>query len=107
MNTHKRPHASLNKVKQLTRIGILGGTFDPIHFGHINPAINTAKWLELSQLILLPAHIPPHKSQTKASALHRKAMVSLVCDDYPLFKLDDRELLRSSPSYTVETLKEM
>jgi len=107
MNTHKSPQASLNKLKQLTRIGILGGTFDPIHFGHINPAINAAKWLKLSQLTLLPAHIPPHKNQTTASALHRKAMVSLVCDGSPLFKLDDRELLRNSPSYTVETLKEI
>ena len=89
----------------MKRIGILGGTFDPIHLGHIQPAINTAEFLNLKQIALLPAHIPPHKKQTTATAKHRKAMVELVCQAYDLFSLDERELHKDSPSYTVETLQ--
>jgi len=89
------------------RIGILGGTFDPIHFGHINTAQATAQWLDLEQLFLLPAHIPPHKSTTGATAEQRSHMVKLVCKEFPLFKFDDRELLKSTPSFTVESLKEI
>jgi len=91
----------------LNRIGILGGTFDPIHNGHILPAIETAHWLTLDQLYLLPAHVSPHKNTTTASAKYRKEMVELVCQEFPVFQLDDRELLKPPPSYTVESLKEI
>ncbi len=91
----------------LHRIGILGGTFDPIHYGHIFPAIATAKWLQLETLHLLPAHIPPHKSSTTASVSQRMQMVELVCQQQPLLRLDKRELLRDKPSYTIDTLKEL
>ena len=87
-------------------IALFGGTFDPIHYGHINPIVNVAKALELDQIVLLPAHIPPHKAKAKVSSLHRKAMLSLVCQDYSTFTIDDRELHKDSPSYTVETLLE-
>ena len=96
---------TVNKTWQ--RIGVLGGTFDPIHYGHITPAIENAKWLSLDQLHLLPAHIPPHKEQTTVNAEHRKAMVELVCQQFPTFKLDARELLKHSPSYTVESIKDI
>ncbi|MDC1255984.1 nicotinate-nucleotide adenylyltransferase [bacterium] len=92
---------------KLTRIGILGGTFDPIHIGHINPAKQVAKWLNLDKLTLLPVHIPPHKSSTNANALQRKHMVNLVCQNDALFELDARELSRQTPSFTVETLQEI
>ena len=95
------------KTSEIKRIGILGGTFDPIHLGHIEPAISTAKYLGLEQITLLPAHIPPHKRFTSANANQRKEMVELVCQESTLFSLDMRELRRNTPSYTVETLKEI
>lgn len=98
------PNSAKGKRKA---IGIFGGTFDPIHNGHITPAKKTAQWLELSQLILLPAHIPPHKEGTHASSHHRKEMVAIACQQEPLFRLDDRELTRNEPSYTLNTLKEI
>ncbi|MGB1262918.1 MAG: nicotinate-nucleotide adenylyltransferase [Cognaticolwellia sp.] len=88
-------------------IALFGGTFDPIHLGHILPAQATAKWLGVEQLQLIPAHIPPHKAGTHASAKQRAEMVSLVCDTQTMFTLDNRELLRESHSYTVDTLREI
>ncbi len=97
--------ATHNLTKQ--RIGILGGTFDPIHNGHLYPAIACIDTLALDQLLLLPAHIPPHKNTTVASAEHRKNMVALASKTHKKCQLDARELLRDTPSYTVETLKEI
>ena len=88
-------------------IALLGGTFDPIHLGHILPAQETAQWLGAEQLHLIPAHIPPHKSATHANAKQRAKMVSLVCDNHDVFTFDNRELNRQSPSYTVDTLHEI
>jgi len=100
--------SKINKtLTPFKRIAILGGTFDPIHLGHLKPAQQVAKWLDVEQLTLLPAHIPPHKNGTYANAKQRQAMVDLVCQYNPLFKIDARELARSTPSYTVETLREL
>ncbi|NQZ24199.1 MAG: nicotinate-nucleotide adenylyltransferase [Colwellia sp.] len=101
MSTHKKECADRNII------AIMGGTFDPIHRGHIETAKETAKWLNVDQLTLLPAHIPPHKDSTTASALHREKMVELVCQQQPLFHLDNRELKRDSSSYTVTSLQEI
>lgn len=101
MNTLK------SKSTPFTRIGILGGTFDPIHFGHIKPAISNAEALSLDYCFLLPANIPPHKSSTNANSNHRKIMTQLICDEFPLFQLDDRELKKETPSYTVESVREI
>lgn len=86
---------------------ILGGTFDPIHYGHTLPAEETALWLGAKQVSLLPAHIPPHKNNTHATAIQRSAMAALVCNNHPLFNLDTRELERNTHSYTVDTLLEL
>ncbi len=96
-----------NSTTAKTRLGIFGGTFDPIHLGHIIPASDLAKQLTLDTIYLMPAHIPPHKSETSVNALHRSAMVSKVCQQQPLFKLDQRELKRSTPSYTIDSIKEL
>jgi nicotinate-nucleotide adenylyltransferase len=88
-------------------IVIMGGTFDPIHNGHIETARETAKWLNVDKLFLLPAHIPPHKSSTTANALQRETMVRIICQQHPLFQLDDRELKRKTSSYTVTSLQEI
>ncbi|WP_282111103.1 nicotinate-nucleotide adenylyltransferase [Shewanella algicola] len=86
------------------RIGILGGTFDPIHLGHINPALDVKQQLNLDQVWLMPNHIPPHKNSTMVSSYHRLEMVKLVCQQYPQFELCDIEIDRDTPSYSVTTL---
>lgn len=86
------------------RIGILGGTFDPIHLGHINPALEVKQQLNLDQIWLMPNHIPPHKKTTVVSSHHRLEMVKLVCLQYPEFELCDIEIKRDTPSYSVTTL---
>jgi nicotinate-nucleotide adenylyltransferase len=91
----------------ITEIALLGGTFDPIHYGHIEPAKQVATWLGLQQVVLLPAHIPPHKAQPGISARQRADMVRLVCHNDPLLHIDERELTRSTASYTLETLTQI
>jgi nicotinate-nucleotide adenylyltransferase len=92
-------------------IGILGGTFDPIHLGHTQSAQAVANELGLTKVLLIPAHIPPHKASADlvphASAKQRAAMVEIACQQSSLFSCDTRELLRSGHSYTVDTLKEL
>lgn len=88
-------------------IALFGGTFDPIHFGHILPAQETTLWLGAEQLYLIPAHIPPHKSGTHASAKQRAEMVALVCQHHKGMLLDNRELNRDNASYTIDTLREI
>jgi nicotinate-nucleotide adenylyltransferase len=103
---------SQNKGQQAAFLGkdrkaILGGTFDPIHWGHIKLAQHIAQWLEVKKLTLLPAHIPPHKKNTFASSMQRRKMVSLVCQHMSLFESDEREIKCSSASYTIETLQQI
>ena len=89
----------------MKRIGILGGTFDPIHYGHIRPALEVKQALKLDKIWLMPNHIPPHKHRAVTSSEHRLNMVKLVCDEYPDFELCDIEIQRDTPSYTVTTLQ--
>ncbi|WP_394130475.1 nicotinate-nucleotide adenylyltransferase [Shewanella maritima] len=86
------------------RIGIVGGTFDPIHLGHIQPALAALTQLQLDKLWLMPNHIPPHKNGAHVSTEHRIAMVKDICQQYPQFELCDIEIERDSPSYSVTTL---
>lgn len=89
------------------RIGILGGTFDPIHFGHIKPALEIKQQLLLDQVWLMPNHIPPHKAGTKITTEHRLKMVQDVCQQYDQLQLCDIEIKRDTPSYTVVTLQQL
>ena len=82
-----------------------GGTFDPIHYGHLRPVEALAQEVGLDQVTLLPNHVPPHRPQPEANAQQRLAMVELAIAGNPLFTLDDRELHRTTPSYTVETFE--
>lgn len=86
-------------------IGVLGGTFDPIHFGHLRMAQELAAAVQLDEVLFVPAAIPPHRQQPATSAQHRAAMVALAIQDNPHFRLDMRELLREGASYTIDTLQ--
>jgi nicotinate-nucleotide adenylyltransferase len=88
-------------------IGIFGGTFDPVHFGHLRAASEAQEALSLENLRLLPAGSPPHRSLTFASAQHRLAMLRLALEGHPDLTADDREVRRSGHSYMVDTLREI
>lgn len=88
-------------------IGILGGTFDPIHYGHLRLAEEMLELADLKRILLIPAGTPPHRDAPQVSALHRSAMVKLAIADQPAFALDDREVRRTTPCYTVDTLREL
>lgn len=82
-----------------------GGTFDPIHYGHLKPVTALAQEVGLEHVTLLPNHVPPHRPQPEANAQQRLTMVALAIRDNPLFSVDDRELHRTTPSYTIDTLE--
>jgi nicotinate-nucleotide adenylyltransferase len=86
------------------RIGILGGTFDPIHRGHLDAAAAAEDILGLTQVFVVPSHVPPHRSQPLASSFHRFAMVALAVAGRPGWRASDVELRSSPPSYTAATL---
>jgi nicotinate-nucleotide adenylyltransferase len=96
-------------LKQLgQRIGLLGGTFDPIHNGHLSLADYVLNALELDSILFIPAARPPHKGHaTVTSFKHRSAMVKIAVLDKPRFFVSDMELQRSGPSYSIDTLKEL
>jgi nicotinate-nucleotide adenylyltransferase len=91
-------------VGQSERIGVFGGTFDPIHFGHLAIAEEARVALGLSQVIFVPAARQPLKGQAPQAADQRLAMVCLACADHQAFSVDDLELRRPPPSYTSDTL---
>ena len=86
-------------------LGILGGTFDPVHYGHLELAREVQAALRFSALRLVPAGDPPHRAAPVASAEHRLAMLELALADYPMLEIDAREIRRAGPSYTVTTLE--
>ena len=85
----------------------MGGSFDPIHFGHIKPSLELAQSCRLDKIILLPCKVSPFKEHTYASSLHRWNMVSMIAANSDAFIADARELERAEPSYTVTTLTEL
>jgi nicotinate-nucleotide adenylyltransferase len=88
------------------RIGILGGTFDPIHFGHLAIAEGARQELDLERVLFVPAGVPPHRPDRPiASAADRSAMVELAIADNPVFAMSRVELDRPGPSYTVDTVE--
>jgi len=85
----------------------MGGTFDPVHFGHLRLAQEAAEILGLQRVRWVPAGRPWHRTQPKAPAKHRLEMVRLAIRRNALFELDDAEIRQRSPSYTVETLERL
>lgn len=92
---------------ELINIGILGGSFDPIHFGHIKPSISLAEQFNLQIIRLIPCKVSPFKDKTHASAQDRWNMISVVAGSSDLFVADARELQRETPSYTYLSLREL
>lgn len=87
------------------RIGVLGGTLDPIHCGHLEAAAAARDALDLRRVLIVPSHVPPHRSiQPAASPFHRFAMAALAVNGLPRFIASDDELRTPGPSYTANTL---
>ena len=89
------------------RVGVLGGTFDPVHIGHLRGALEVAESLTLDELRLTPSARPPHRNTPQVSALDRLAMVECAVTGVSPLLVDDRELKRDKPSYTIDTLELM
>ena len=88
------------------RLGLLGGTFDPVHFGHLDAAQAAHAALQLDEVQLVPAHDPPHRQEDpRSSAFHRFALLALAVNAYPWMRASDRELRRTGRSYTIDTLR--
>ena len=91
-------------AKPVPPLGLLGGTFDPVHFGHLRLAEEARLGLGLEQVLWIPAGQPPHRHAPHVSAHHRLAMVRLAIANNPGFALDTGEALSAAPSYSVTTL---
>lgn len=89
---------------QQRAIGIMGGTFDPVHYGHLRTAIEFRDRLDLTELRFIPCHRPPHRGAPGASSNDRVAMLRLALSGRSRMLVDEQELLRDGPSYTVDTL---
>lgn len=91
------------------KVGVFGGTFDPVHFGHLNLAISLMEACALNQVLFVPAFQSPFKENTppSASAAHRSAMLQLAIAPIKAFKLIDWELLQEGPSYAIDTVRKL
>ena len=91
----------------LAPIGIFGGTFDPIHYGHLRPALELREQLGLGEVRFIPASVPPHRGEPVATAQQRLAMLRLALQDVDGMAIDERELRRDGPSYMADTLRSL
>ena len=91
----------------LKPIGVYGGTFDPIHYGHLRPNLELCEFFDMQEVRFIPAFIPPHREAPASSAQLRREMVALAIASEVRFILDERELQRGGPSYMVDTLKSL
>ncbi len=90
------------------RLGVFGGTFDPVHYGHLKPAEEVFTRFALDALVFVPVAVPPHKLNDPVSSFaHRFAMLALATASHDRFVLSDLEQMRGGPSYTVDTLREI
>lgn len=95
-------------MKEKKRVGIMGGTFDPIHVGHLMTAEAVRDEYDLDKVMFIPAAMPPHKlNQDVTAAEHRYTMTVLATCSNPKFEVSDIEMKRSGPSYTIDTVYEL
>ena len=87
------------------RVGVFGGTFDPVHNGHVLPVEAAAKKFDLRRVIYVPARLSPHKDAAPTDARHRVAMLALALEGRPDWSIDLQELDREPPSFTIDTLR--
>ena len=98
----------MGRSESKKKIGIYGGTFNPIHKGHINAAVKTREELEIDEILFMPVHIPPHKEpEDLVSWQDRIKMIELSISEEPDFKVSDMEIKRKGLSYTFDTLREL
>lgn len=94
-------------VASAARIGLFGGTFDPIHYGHLRSAVELSEQYQLATLYMLPSHRPAHRGPTGAPSHRRIAMLEAAIKGADRLAVDSREALRDEPTYTVDTLREI
>lgn len=88
-------------------IGILGGTFDPVHNGHVQPALEVAEHFAIAKLLMIPLDVAVHRPQPMGSSAQRLEMCRLAAYPHSIINVDDREIRRGGGSYTVDTLEEL
>ena len=88
-------------------IGVFGGTFDPIHFGHLRSALEICDSLSLKEIRFIPSRTPPHRGEPLADPMQRLAMVKAALAGQPDLVLDDREIKREGQSYMIDTLESL
>ena len=88
-------------------IGIFGGTFDPVHLGHLRTALELLEQLQFDTLLLIPVGMPPHRAQPMADPRQRLAMLQLAVGGEPRIKIDDRECRKRTVAYSVDTLRDL
>ncbi|WOX04922.1 nicotinate-nucleotide adenylyltransferase [Microbulbifer pacificus] len=91
--------------RSLKTLALFGGTFNPVHFGHLRMALELKEALGFDEMRLLPSHQPAHRAEPRVSAQARRDMLALALEGCPELALDDRELARDGPTYTVDTLE--
>lgn len=89
------------------RIGLFGGTFDPVHLGHLRAAEEVRETLDLSSVWFVPSAIPPHKHKEVTPSAHRLGMLEIAIDPNPFFGVNTYEIEKKSTSYTIETLRHL
>nr|WP_314877129.1 nicotinate-nucleotide adenylyltransferase [uncultured Pseudomonas sp.] len=100
-----RSRADLNQAPAVRRVGIFGGTFDPVHIGHLRSALEVTELMGLDELRLLPNARPPHRDTPQVDAQARLAMVQSAVSGVDCLSVDARELGRDKPSYTIDSLE--
>lgn len=98
---------TLCEADKRVRIGLFGGTFDPVHFGHLRPAVELAESYDLDTLYLLPNHRPAHRGPTGANTADRIRMLELAIQGVQRLAIDPREAQRETASYTIHSLNEL
>lgn len=88
----------------MRRTGLLGGTFDPVHYGHLLAAEAAREAAKLDEVWFIPTYVPPHKAQPGASAEARRSMLEAALADHPAFRVEEIELERQGVSYTIDTV---